>query len=174
MRGPVLSGDKLHNRATLGRVPDHTRHTWPTALCSVLTPDMFCSKPGQVSMTVGARGRAGYIPSQYNTKTKSSPGGILPVPVKTKKSISRPDLVITSRRSQNSAQISSLGNVKANVIYHGHDQSELQASDACLPLLNTDLCYVTVPSWVQSSVCHDRLNGSFRGNSYHYAQTAWL
>ena len=37
MRGPVLSGDhsgdKLHNRATLGRVPDHMRHTWPTALC---------------------------------------------------------------------------------------------------------------------------------------------
>ena len=37
LRGPVLSsdhsGDKLHNRATLGRVPDHTRHTWPTALC---------------------------------------------------------------------------------------------------------------------------------------------
>ena len=123
-----------------------TRDLQLCALCSVLTPDMFCSKPGQVSMTVGARGRAGYIPSQYNTKTKSSPGGILPVPVKTKKSISRPDLVITSRRSQNSAQISSLGNVKANVIYHGHDQSELQASDACLPLLNTDLGYVTVPS----------------------------
>ena len=62
-----------------------TRDLQLCALCSVLTPDMFCSKPGQVSMTVGARGRAGYIPSQYNTKTKSSPGGILPVPVKTKK-----------------------------------------------------------------------------------------
>ena len=38
MRGPVLScdhsGDKLHNRATLGRVPDHMRHTGDLQLCA--------------------------------------------------------------------------------------------------------------------------------------------
>ena len=38
MRGPVLScdhsGDKLRNRATLGRVPDHMRHTGDLQLCA--------------------------------------------------------------------------------------------------------------------------------------------
>lgn len=62
LRGLVLSGDhsgdKPHNRGHTGACPDHMRHTHVT-YSSVLTPDMFCFKPGQVSMTRGARGRAG-------------------------------------------------------------------------------------------------------------------
>ena len=91
LRGLVLSGDhsgdKLRNRGHTGACPDHMRHQAHVTYSSVLSADtphvLFQAWTSLNDTVCRGQGRLS-LASQYNTKTKSSPGGVLPVPVKTK------------------------------------------------------------------------------------------